>query len=212
MLGLRVFEFLREFQPGTHVLFLYDGQEAKRELLFSHLRYARSTEGIAYVCSEESPNSIRQGLKDFGVSGTTLKGDNDLTVSNYDEIYIVNDKVVIPQIISKFAKLVGDCKARGMNGLRVSAEMSCFFEHRKVDELIDFEVALHKKFDFDAEGICAYNISQMAALGYLDILMPLVRAHDPVIFSGNEGFLLLKSEKVRMKHAETLLSKIVIKE
>jgi hypothetical protein len=212
MLGLKVFEFLRQFQPGTHVIFLYDDQDSKRELLFSHLRYGRNTEGLAYICSEEDPQSIREGLGKFGIDDSPIMGKPRLKVANYDEVYIVNGKVLIPEIIKGFSGMVDDCRARGMMGLRASAEMGCFFEHDKVEQLIDYEVALRKNFAFDAEGICAYNISQMSRFGRLDVLMPLVRAHDTVIFSSSNGFLVLKAEKVRMKHAEMLLSQATIRE
>jgi hypothetical protein len=206
MLGLRAFEFLHHFEPRRHVLFLYQDQEAKRELLFSHLRYANNNEGLAYVCSEESPQSVREKLNSFGVDECSFKGDRRLVVKNFDEVYIVDGEVMIPQIISKFTHLVNDFKAQGLLGMRAAGEMSCFLEQRKVEALVNYEFALQQKFDFDCEGICAYNIEQMAKLGYLDILMSLVKAHDPVIFSGDKGFLILESEKVRMKHVEMFLS------
>ena len=83
--------------------------------------------------------------------------------------------------------------------------MSCFFRCGKVDELVAYENALHRKFAFAAEGICAYNISEMSALGFLGVLMPLVRAHDPVIFASPKGFIVVKPEKVEKKHLELMM-------
>jgi hypothetical protein len=205
MISPEVSDFLSHFDAGTHVILFYDTQEAKRELLFNHLKFGRDHEGLAYVCSEESPEQIRKEMIDFGFDASSVRGKKKLTIANYDEVYIVNGEVKIPRIMGKFALLVDECKSQGLAGLRAGAEMSCFLRLGKVKELIEYENALHRRLSFDAEGICAYNISEMNALGFLNIMMPLVKAHDPVIFASPKGFLVVKPEKVEKKHLEMML-------
>ena len=208
MLNSVVRDFLTNFDPGTHVVLFYDTQESKRDLLFTHLKYGENYQGLAYVCSEESPEQIRRGMLNFGLETTTVRSMNKLTIANYDDVYIVNGRVDVPTIIRKFAGMAHSYRNRGYSGMRAAAEMSCFFKHEKVEELIAYERALHRRFAFKAEGICAYNISEICRLGYIDTLMPLVRAHDPVIFASPNGYLMLKPEKVKQKHIEEITSTI----
>jgi hypothetical protein len=205
LLSSEIRDFLINFEAGTHAILFYDSQESKRNLLFSHLKFGENYQGLAYVCSEESPKQIREEMIKFGLDAKTVKGSERLMVSNYDDVYIVNGEVSIPDIIGKFAALVDTYKRRGYTGLRAAAEMSCFLENGKKDELVAYENALHRRFSFAAEGICAYSIAEMVRSGYLDILMSLVRAHDPVIFASPSGYLLLRPDKIKKKDAEMMM-------
>ncbi len=205
MLNQEVSDFLKEFDAGTHAVLFYDNQESKRELLFSHLKFGQNYQGLAYVCSEESPEQIRSEMIQFGLEANTVKGNQRLTIANYDDVYIVNGELNIPAIIGKFASLVDSYKERGLSGLRAAAEMSCFFQHDKVEEMISYEKALHRKFSFSAKGICAYNVMEMLRSGHMDVFMSLVKAHDPIIYATPRGFLLLKPQKVQPRDFETVM-------
>jgi hypothetical protein len=204
MLNSLIDEFLSNFDPGTHVILFYDTQESKRKLLFTHLKYGEKSQGLAYVCSEESPSQIRKEMSEFGLDTTTVQGMNKLTIANYDDVYIVDGEVDVQTIISRFARMVDNYKGQGLSGLRAAAEMSCFFKHEKVDDLIAYERALHKRLAFRAEGICAYNISELSTRGYLDLVIPLVRAHDPVIFASPGGYLIMKPSKFGRRQVEEM--------
>jgi hypothetical protein len=45
----------------------------------------------------------------------------------------------------------------------------------------------------------------MQSSGSLDILMPLLRAHGPVILTGPKGGVILESSRVQEKHVEQVL-------
>jgi hypothetical protein len=205
LLSPEVRDFLSNFEARTHAILFYDSQETKRELLFNHLKFGQGRQGQAYVCSEENPNQIREEMDVFGLDAKTVRGNDRLMIANYDDVYIVNGEVDIPGIIGKFAGMVDTYKSRGFNGMRGAAEMSCFFQKDKVKELIAYENALHRKFSFAAEGICAYNILEMGKAGCLDLIMSLVRAHDPIIFASPNGYLIRKPEKIEEKHVELIM-------
>ncbi|MDA4130536.1 MAG: MEDS domain-containing protein [Thaumarchaeota archaeon] len=205
MLSNDLIDFLTFFEPGTHAVFFYDNQEAKRELLFSHLKYGQNKQGLAYVCSEETPEQIRRKMIEFGLDANTVRGNQRLTIANYDEVYIVGGQVKIPEIIGKFSNMVDSCKANGFSGLRAAAEMSCFFKHNLVEEMVAYEKALHTRFFFSAVGICAFNVIEMLRSGHMDIFMSLIKAHDPIIYSTPKGFLLLKPPKARADDVERVM-------
>ena len=181
----------------------YDTAENKREVLFNHLKYGHAgNEGLTYVCSEESPQQIRMGMKKFGIDADNMRSRNQLTINNYDSVYIVNGNVNIPRIAMQFKELAESYAASGLNGLRAAAEMSCFFRNHKEKELMNYEYALHRKLSMPAEGICAYNVRELTDRNQLGLVMDLVRAHDPVIFTGPMASLILKPENVKKEDVE----------
>ncbi len=181
----------------------YDTAENKREVLFNHLKYGHAgNEGLTYVCSEESPQQIRMGMKKFGIDADNMRSRNQLTINNYDSVYIVNGNVNIPRIAMQFKELAESYAASGLNGLRAAAEMSCFFQNHKEKELMNYEYALHRKLSMPAEGICAYNVRELTDRNQLGLVMDLVRAHDPVIFTGPMASLILKPENVKKEDVE----------
>ena len=203
MISPEISEFLAEFRPRTHAVVFYDTRENKQELLFNHLKFgAESNLGLAYVCSEEKPQDIQKEMKTFGIDVNSLQSRNKLIVNNYDRIYIVNGEVNIPNIMTAFSDLSAKYMSMGLHGMRAAAEMSCFFQEGKVKELIDYEYALHRKFAFHAEGLCAYNIFDLHRSGNLGMIMPIVRAHDPVILAGPKESLILEPEKVENADVE----------
>lgn len=203
MLDSHITEFLSDFRRGTHAILFYDTPENKQEVLFHHLKYGHDgNEGLAYVCSEETPQQIRTGMKKFGMDADNMRSRNRLVIDNYDSVYIVNGEVNIARIATQFKGLSERYLASGLNGLRCSAEMSCFFKHNMVKELIDYEYAMHRRLSIPAEGICAYNVRELTERNQLGIVMDLVRAHDPVLFTGPMGNLLLKPEKVKKEDIE----------
>ena len=205
MLGPDLTEFLTNFEGGTHAILFYDSQDSKRELLFNHLKLGEDRQSLAYVCSEESPEQIRKAMIDFGLDAGTIKGNRRITIANYDDVYIVNREVRIPEIIGKFSSMVDSSREKGYSGLRAGAEMSCFFRQNMIQELLDYERALHVKFSFSAMGICAFNVMELLRSGHMDVFMSLVKAHDPIIYSTPNGFLLLKPQKVKPNDLETVM-------
>ena len=206
MLGPDLKDFLANFESGTHAILFYDNQNSKRELLFNHLKCGEDRQSLAYVCSEESPDQIRKEMIHFGLDARSVKGNRGLTIANYDEVYIVRQRVNIPEIIGKFSTMVDESHTKGYSGLRAAAEMSCFFREDMVDELLAYEKALHVRFSFAASGICAFNVMDLLKSGHMDVFMSLVKAHDPIIYSTPTGFLLLQPRKVKPDDLETVMN------
>jgi len=205
MVSPEIAHALNVMQPGTHTVLIYDSRENKRNILFSHLRNGLADSRLVYVCSEERPEQIRREMQDDGIDVEGLEGRERLTISNYDEVYIKNGGVDIPEIIDGFAKLAWNSTHRGLKSLRATAEMSCFFRQGKVVELVEYEKALGKKFHFPGMGVCAYDVIEMQSAGCLDILMPLLRAHGLVILTGPKGEVMLEPEAVQTRRVEQAL-------
>jgi MEDS: MEthanogen/methylotroph, DcmR Sensory domain len=181
--------------PGTHAVLVYDSEERKEDALFTHLKVGGRYDGLVYACSEESPSEAENAMRRFGLDVDEREKEGTLSVKNYDEVYIVDGRVDIPGIIKGFSDLAFEYSQRGY-GMRASAEMSCFFDHKRVQELVTYEKDLHRKFSFPAMGLCGYNLVKMYNSRNLDVLWPILKAHALVIMTGPRGSFALKPEEV----------------
>lgn len=199
----RVSQFLSEYRNGTHAIVFYHSHDTKHQMLFSHLKFgAEGNQGLVYVCSEENPLQIKSEMKEFGINVDQLNERNRLIVNNYDRVYIVDGKVDIASIIQTFDKVSRKYAMMGLEGMRAAAEMSCFFRHDKVQDLLRYEEALHRRLEFPAEGMCAYNIFDLLESGHLQTIMQLAKAHDPVIFAGPKESLVIEPDKLKPQQIE----------
>ena len=185
--------------PGTHAVVIYDSEERKEDVLFTHLKLGGRYDALVYVCSEESPEEAEAAMKKFGLDVDEREEEGTLTVKNQDEVYIVNGKVDTPSIIKGFSDMTYRYSSRGY-GLRAAAEMSCFFDQGKVDDLLAYERDLHRRFSFPAFGVCGYNLVKMYNSGNLDLLWPILKAHGLVIMTGPNGSFALEPEEVEKRH------------
>ena len=63
--------------------------------------------------------------------------------------------------------------------------MACFFEHKLIKELLEYERAVHRMFDIPIIGVCAYNSNEVVeASNPMDLYNELLKAHSTVLFSG----------------------------
>jgi len=187
--------------PGTHAVAIYDSEDRKQDVLFTHLKLGGKYDGLVYVCSDESPKEAEVAMKRFGLDVDEREKEGTLSVKNHDEVYIVDGRVDSPRIIKGFSDLAYDYSSRGY-GMRAAGEMSCFFDHRLVDELVTYENDLHRKFSFPAFGLCGYNLVKMYNSGKLDVLWPILRAHSVVIMTGPNGSFALEPEKIEQGDVE----------
>jgi hypothetical protein len=86
--------------------------------------------------------------------------------------------------------------------MRAAAEMACFFDKRKVRELVQYESDLHRKFSFPAMGLCGYSLVQMTNSGNLEVLWPILNAHALVIMTGPNGSFALKPDEIDTRDVE----------
>jgi len=182
----KVARFVGELKPRDHIIFVYQSQEAKHSVLFHYLKAGlEKGEAAAYVASEETPSQIREAMKQFGINVEEYEKTNALEIFGYTDIYLINGKFDIKTTMSKWNKLHDEAVARGLKGLRVTGEMSCFFEHNLVEQLVAYERSLHRVLELPIMAICAYNAKMLAkARNSINLYTELVRAHGAVLFAG----------------------------
>jgi len=182
----KVTHFVEELKPRDHIIFVYQSQEAKHNVLFHYLKAGlENDEAAAYVASEETPSQIREAMKRFGINVERYEKTKALRILGCADIYLVNGRFDIKTTVGKWNKLHAEALARGFKGLRVTGEMSCFFQHNLITELVEYERSLHRVLELPMTAICAYDAQMLArAKNPIDLYTELVRAHGAVLFAG----------------------------
>jgi hypothetical protein len=197
--------YIRAIKPANHIILFYDTLESKRKILASFL--ADGTEkgrGMICVCADETPDQVRNGLRANGFDVDSAEETGNLLIRSYDGWYIDQGKAEPFKIINRWKEAYQDFHERGM-GMRITGEVSCFFEQGLVRELLRYEYALHRILDIPMEAICAYNVQTIVNTGYTEMIMPLVRAHGGAIFTSQSGSMILEPENVEDDDVEKLL-------
>jgi len=187
----KVTHFVEELKPRDHVIFVYQSQEAKHNVLFHYLKAGLDNgDGAAYVASEETQSQIKEAMKRFGIDVEKYEKTNALKILEYTDIYIIHGKFDIKTTMDKWSRLHNEALARGLKGLRVTAEMSCFFRHNLIEQLVEYERSLHRVLELPMTAICAYNAEMLAkAKNPINLYTELVRAHAAVLFAGVDNQL-----------------------
>lgn len=182
----KVIHFVGELKPRDHVIFVYQSQEAKHSVLFHYLKAGLDNgEAAAYVASEETPDEIREAMKRFGINVEKHEKAGALNIIGYTDIYIINGRFDIKTTMGKWSKLHDEAVSKGFKRLRVTGEMSCFFKHNLVEQLVEYERSLHTVLELPMTAICAYQSQMLAkAKNPINLYTELVRAHGAVLFAG----------------------------
>jgi sugar-specific transcriptional regulator TrmB len=182
----KVTHFVEELKPRDHVIFVYQSQEAKHNVLFQYLKAGLDNgEAAAYVASEETPSQIREAMKRSGLNVEKYEKAGALSVIGCNDIYIINGRFDIKTTMDQWSRLSSVARSKGFEVLRVTGEMSCFFEHGLIEQLVEYERSLHRVLELPMMAICAYNGKMLAkAKNPIDLYTELVRAHGAVLFAG----------------------------
>ena len=182
---------VRQLKPRNHVLFLYESAQDKYNVLFNYLLAGlEAGEAVSYIASEENPTQIREAMRRFGIEVAKNEKAGALHILGYNDFYIMEGQFAISTTLSRINELYDAALTSGFTGWRATGEMACFFEHNLIQELIQYEKALHRVFDIPIIAICAYNVNMLTrANNPINLYNELLRAHGTILFTGTDNKL-----------------------
>jgi hypothetical protein len=186
-----ILDFVKTMHAKDHAILFYSNRQDKHQILFTYLKAGLDAgEAAIYVASEETTDEIARAMKDFGVNVEQYEKTGGLRIMDYREWYIIKGEFNVGRIFSLWEKSLQDALAAGYKGLRVTGEMSCFFKHHMLNELIVYERALHRELQIPMEAICAYDdsivLKGIEEDRYLKLYLDLITAHGTILFAGPE--------------------------
>jgi len=180
---LDILNFVKGLQASDHAILFYNDLKNCRQALFTFLKAGMDKgEAAVYVAGRETSKQNQKATDEFSVNVKRYEMVGALKVVNYDEWYIINGKIDIPNIIMSWRKAVDAAKERGFKGMRVCSEMSCFFRRNLVNEMVEYEKACDRRLEIPMTAICAYDLNLLTPLGeklFLDVL----KTHSHILFA-----------------------------
>ena len=186
-----ILRFVKTMHAKDHVILFYTNSQDKHEVLFTYLKAGLDAgEAAVYVASDEPPDQIRRAMRGFGISVGLYERTHALRIADYREWYIIEGEFDISRTFSLWERSLREAHERGFKGLRVAGEMSCFFKHHMLNQLVLYERALHRELEIPMEAICAYDDSVVLRGAredsYLRLYLDLITAHGTILFIGPE--------------------------
>ncbi len=177
---------LRSLRPRDHLILVYDSIDVKHSILFRFVEHALNKgEAVRYVCSEESPEQIREAMQRHGIDVTCHENSGALSIINYTEIYLKNGQFDLENVISAWSHIYQQVIAAGFSGLSVCGESAHFLRDNMLNKLIEYEQQLHPIFETPMIAICAYNSQHLTSIeSSVDIYSELVKMHSRLLYGG----------------------------
>jgi archaellum biogenesis ATPase FlaH len=183
-----VLEFVKKMKPRDHVVLFYTDAEDKNEVLFTYLKAGlERKEAAAYVASQQSVEQTKEAMQKFGIDVEKYERKGALKVVDYKDWYIIDGKFDASKTLQMWKDLLAESKKKGFKGLRVTGEMSCFFENKMTKELLEYEKALQRTLELPMTAICAYDqqaVAEEGSVEALKVLFDLLRAHSTALVMG----------------------------
>ncbi len=124
-------------------------------------------------------DEIVEAFTTNGIDTGKLVSNNSLLLIDNKDWYLPDEKVDKHGIIDQWKDLVNRSLLSGKKGLRAFCMMDAFFEHNFVEEVVDYEHELPRRFDIPFLPICAYNQSDLDKLSNSQRAR-MVECHNPV--------------------------------
>jgi hypothetical protein len=191
-----ILELLKRTRTRDHIVLFYTDTEDRDKVLSAFLKAGLDKgEAVSYICSEQSPEQTKQSLQAFGIDAEKYERNGALKIIDYSECFIINGKFNPSKTMSFLKNLVAESGRKGFRGLRVAEELACFFNSKMMDELIEYELALHTKLRLPMTAISAYNQQLITEIGGTEadkLLFEVLRAHSTALIMG-PGAIIVKT-------------------
>lgn len=171
--------FTREGQVigvGAHVCAMHENPVGVLETIAESFKVGLDrNERCAYVASEESSATVRQGLEDSGIDVAAAEEKGDLIFMTDREPLLKNGEEFDPQhLMGAIKGLFGSTLEAGYHGLRLSADVPWIARDTPGgDRMMEFEALADEVTNVPGTpllAICQYRLSQLDPEDSLEIL------------------------------------------
>jgi hypothetical protein len=174
-------DYIRGLETGSHGIVFYRSPNEKHAVLFNYLQAGiQKGEGAIYIPSQETPKQIRRHMEDFGLNVKALERDGALKILDYDGFCIVDGEVNAPHTLMLGMRMLEEAMDIGLKGLHTCGEATCFFDHKKERELVEYELGLGRKLALPVTVLCAYDVNHAKSLEE-KLFFSLIKAHGSVV-------------------------------
>ncbi|WXG44314.1 MAG: MEDS domain-containing protein [Promethearchaeati archaeon SRVP18_Atabeyarchaeia-1] len=190
-----IISFVKQMKAGDHVIFFHSSREDKRYVLFTYIQAGlEKGQAAAYVTSQETPDQVRKAMQEYGVDVKRHEASGALRVIDYRGWYIIGGGFDPEKTMDLWRGLVRETRKKGFKGMRVTGDMTCFFDHEIVQDLMEYEANFSKSVGAEIMAICAYDqrlfAEQSVKADSPEVMLSLLTSHSTAIITGHpEGLV-----------------------
>jgi len=153
-------------ERGNHIFAVYPDKETELDEAFKFLKDGFDKDEVVMLITDDiSKDKIRARMsKEWNVDVKALESIDYIIIKAAEEWYFPYGAPDAERIKLHWIALTEIVRVRNKKGLRVFADVSEFFKHGFVKELINYEAALEPRFDFPLTAVCAYKSHDVAKL------------------------------------------------
>jgi CheY-like chemotaxis protein len=169
--------------PGDHILVVFETHQelVEHALEFLKIGLMENEEDLMLVADAMPIDRIRKKItSEWNVDLESLEASGRVTLLTFRGWHMPDGKFELQKSITRLTKKLGQSLARGRKGFRWVEDMNAFFSLGLIQEALDYEGVLEKKFDLPLIGICAYTKGPIEQLDSAAIEL-LQQHHNKVI-------------------------------
>lgn len=144
-----------EMDYGEHFLLIYPNLSTVREFYSHYIKKAieKGNGAVLLAPFYETTEQARHVLEDGScLNASKCESEGTLKIMDSMEAYFGKGRVM-----GSIYDLVSDAKSTGKAGLSSISDTGCFLQRNLLNELVDIESSLPKKFDVSYKRLCIYH-------------------------------------------------------
>ena len=145
---------------GIHCLIIYPDLPTLREFYSHYIKNQMEDNNgtVLFAPFYETTDRVRQTLSEGHAAIDVSKFEEEETLLITDALKKYFQEAEGEEDEWSFRKMmVKQAKKQGKNGVSILGDMGAFHYKSKIEELVEYELSLPTKFDFDLNGFCLYN-------------------------------------------------------
>ena len=162
-------KYAEQLAIRDHAFAVFNDESFKRDITFPFFKAGLAKGNAAfYAVSEEKLDSDVLALKKYGIDIEILPKGAFTVVPSFDW-YLQKGKAEAKTILKNWQLMLEEKKKSGFKGLQIAAEIVCFIDNGKVNELLQCEELLGRQFGLDLCAICIYEKSPFLQKAILQV-------------------------------------------
>jgi len=141
-----------------HRILLYRSIEVKEKVLFNFLKeYYEAQYLVVYVCTQDCIDDAKKSMHKFGFDPEMIEDTKNLRLLNWNQWMTNSGKFSVEKAIDVWDDLIFESQNLGFKGIAIASDMKFFFDNNLIEELMDYEMHIHKMTGGQMEVMCAYD-------------------------------------------------------
>jgi len=172
------------YPAGTHLCYLYNGDEERRQILPLYARQALlAREAFNYVADVPSRAELPQALEELGLTLPVCEGPGQMKAAITEEGYYPTGHFSPDEMLARLREAWTECQSKGLNGARFAGEMTWALRGIPgADRILECETRINQLVkEAPMTIMCQYDLNLFDG----GMLYEVLNAHPVVIVGGH---------------------------